>query len=194
MCEHRLVRAQCGHSAGIVLQPISARAAHNRLQPHVCRPLSKTCFPDDMMLVRSPGHVSSIVDKVSACCSNSCEPPRLHSLLLLLAQPSQVPSPPPHTLVSPRIPLHPSHPRATHGPGPRLLRGAAPTVGDGDAPHSLGVRCHPARQQVQRWPGAQPPPTHLKGPCPLANSGLPSAPERRAAVAWAPKGRLQRGA
>ena len=30
----------------------------------MCRPLSKTCFPDDMMLVRSPGHVSSIVDKV----------------------------------------------------------------------------------------------------------------------------------
>ena len=141
------------------------------------------------MLVRSPGHVSSIVDKVSACCPNSCDPPRLHSLLLLLAQPSQVPSPPPHTLVSPRIPLHPSHPRATHGPGPRLLRGATPTVGVGDAPHSLGVRCHPARQQVQRWPGAQPP---IKGPCPLANSGLPSAPERRAPVAWAPKGRLQR--
>eukprot|EP00964_Phaeocystis_antarctica_P048255 scaffold27941_cov58-Phaeocystis_antarctica.AAC.6 len=44
--------------------------------------------------------------------------------------------------------------------GPRLLRGAAPTVDDGDAPHSLGVRCHPARQQVQRRPGAQPPPTH----------------------------------
>eukprot|EP00964_Phaeocystis_antarctica_P048258 scaffold27942_cov59-Phaeocystis_antarctica.AAC.2 len=48
--------------------------------------------------------------------------------------------------------------------GPRLLRGAAPTVDDGGAPHSLGVRCHPARQQVQRWPGAQPPPTHPKGP------------------------------
>eukprot|EP00964_Phaeocystis_antarctica_P136621 scaffold101071_cov85-Phaeocystis_antarctica.AAC.1 len=61
-----------------------------------------------MMLVRSPGHVSSIVDKVSACCQNSCDPPCLHSLLLLLAQPSQVLSSP-HTHSYPLASLYTPH-------------------------------------------------------------------------------------
>ena len=67
--------------------------------------LSKTCFPDDMMLVRSPGHVSSIVDKVSACCSNSCLSSYTHSYSYS-PNPHKSPHPPPHTC----IPSHPFTP------------------------------------------------------------------------------------
>ena len=120
-------------------------------------PLLKTCFPDDMMLMRRPGQVSSgssIVDKVPACCSNSCF--RVYSEYSYSPNPdSRSVTFPPPPRPPPRIPSHPptcipSHASCHHGPGPRLLRGAPPAVGDDDATHSLaGVRYYPARQQGQ---------------------------------------------
>jgi hypothetical protein len=53
----------------------SSTPAPGESVPKLPPPLLKTCFPDDMMLMPRPGQVSSgssIVDKVPACCSNSC--------------------------------------------------------------------------------------------------------------------------